>query len=97
MAEHGEVQYATAEGNDLPAHEAGYKEFVQVTFIATLLVANIVIGLAIGGAINHWLPGGFVIIASVIAAAITAWTGSRSVMLVMLAISALTLLISAYS
>ena len=41
MAEHGEVQYATAEGNDLPAHEAGYKEFVQVTFIATLLVANI--------------------------------------------------------
>ena len=56
MADHGEVQYATAEGNDLPAHEAGFSQFVQVTFIGTALVVNILIGLAIGGAIGHWLP-----------------------------------------
>ena len=31
MAEHGEVQYATAEGNDLPAHEAGFSQFRRAT------------------------------------------------------------------
>ena len=29
MADHGEVEYATAEGNDLPAHEATYENFVH--------------------------------------------------------------------
>jgi aa3 type cytochrome c oxidase subunit IV len=96
MADHGEVQYATAEGNDLPAHEAGFSQFVQVTFIGTALVVNILIGLAIGGAIGHWLPAAFVIIAGVVAAGISGWTGVRTVSLVMVAISALLLLYNAY-
>jgi putative Mn2+ efflux pump MntP len=97
MADHGEVQYATAEGNDLAAHEAGYAQFVQASFIGTVAVINILIGLTIGGAIGHWLPAAFVIIAGVIVAGISAWTGSRAVSLAMVAISGLTLLLNAYS
>jgi hypothetical protein len=97
MADHGEVQYATAEGNDLPAHEAGYGQFVQATFIGTAMVINILFGLTIGGVLGHWLPAAFILVACIIAAGITAWTGSRAVSLGMVAISALTLLFNAYS
>ena|ERR1700732_2894836 len=97
MAEHGEVQYATAEGNDLAAHEAGYEQFLQATFIGSTLVINILFGLAIGGVLGHWLPAALVIVAGVIAAGINAWTGSRVVSLAMVAISALTLLFNAYA
>jgi hypothetical protein len=97
MAEHAEVQYATAEGNDLPAHEAGFSQFVEVVFIGTAMVINILIGLAIGGAIGHWLPAAFVIIAALAVAGISGWTGSRIVSLVMVAISALLLLYNAYN
>ena len=96
MADHGEVQYATAEGNDLPAHEAGFSQFVQVTFIGTAMVVSILFGLTIGGVIGHWLPAAFVIIGAVVAAGISGWTGSRNVSLVMVAISALLLLYNAY-
>ena len=96
MADHGEVQYATAEGNDLPAHEAGFSQFVQVTFIGTAMVVSILLGLTIGGVIGHWLPAAFVIIGAVVAAGISGWTGSRNVSLVMVAISALLLLYNAY-
>jgi hypothetical protein len=97
MADHGEVQYATAEGNDIPAHEAGYSEFIQATFIGTVLVINILIGLAIGGVLGHWLPAALILVVAVIVAGISAWTGSRTVSLGMVAISALTLLFNAYS
>jgi hypothetical protein len=97
MSDHGEVQYATAAGNDMPAHEAGYKMFVQGTFVLTAAVVNILLGLTIGGVVGHWLPGSLVIIFGVIAGAITAWTGSKAVSLIMIAISGLTLLLNAYS
>ncbi len=97
MADHGEVQYATAEGNDMPAHEAGYGQFVQATFVGAAAIVNILLGLAIGGVLGHWLPAAFILVVAVIAAAISAWTGSRIVSLGMVAISALTLLFNAYS
>jgi putative Mn2+ efflux pump MntP len=97
MADHGEVQYATAQGNDLAAHEAGYGQFVQATFIGTAMIVNILFGLTIGGALGHWLPAAFILVAAVIAAGISGWTGSRSVSIGMVAISALTLLYTAYS
>ena len=97
MADHGEVQYATAQGNDLPAHEAGYGQFVQATFIGTAMIINILFGLAIGGVLGNWLPAALILVAAVIAAGISGWTGSRSVSLGMVAISALTLLYTAYS
>ncbi len=97
MADHGEVQYATAEGNDMPAHETGYSQFVQATFVGTAAIINILFGLAIGGVLGHWLPAAFILVVAVIAAGISAWTGSRIVSLGMVAISALTLLLNAYS
>ena len=97
MADHGEVQYATATGNDMPAHEAGYAQFTQATVIGTAMVINILFGLTIGGVLGHWMPAAFVLIACVIAAGISAWTGSRAVSIVMLAISAATLLLNVYS
>lgn len=96
MAEHAEVQYATADGNDLPAHEAGYAQFVEFTIVATNCLVNLLFGLAVGGVIGHWLPASFIIIASAIAATISLWTGSRIPGVVMLAVSALLLLINAY-
>jgi Bacterial aa3 type cytochrome c oxidase subunit IV len=97
MSDHGEVQYATAAGNDMPAHETGYEMFLQGTFVLTASVINILVGLAIGGVLGHWLPAALIIIFGVIAGAITAWTGSKTVSLIMIAISALTLLLNAYS
>ena len=32
MAEHGTVEYATAAGNDYPAHENTYERFLHFTF-----------------------------------------------------------------
>jgi hypothetical protein len=97
MADHGEVQYATADGNDIPAHEAGYGQFIQATFIGTVMVINILIGLAIGGVLGHWLPAALILVGAAIAAGINAWTGSRIVSLAMVAISALALLFNAYA
>ena len=55
MAEHGEVEYATAEGNDLPAHVAMYDRFVHLVVVLGGHITNIVLGLAIGGVADHWL------------------------------------------
>jgi len=46
MADHGEVQYATAEGNDLPAHEETYRNFVTLVKSVLAIVVVIVILLA---------------------------------------------------
>ena len=97
MADHSELQYATATGDDLAAHEVGYGQFVQTVFVATALAVNVVFGLAIGGVLDRWLPAALIIVAGVIAAGITAWTGSRAVSIGMVVISGLTLLFNAYS
>lgn len=97
MSDHGEVQYATAAGNDMPAHEAGYGMFLQGAFVLSATVVNILFGLAVGGVLGHWLPGAALIILGVVAGAITAWTGSKTASLVMIAISALTLLLNAHA
>jgi hypothetical protein len=54
MADHGTVEYATATGNDLNAHESTYESFVHLAFVGTLLVVNILLGLAIGAVAGHW-------------------------------------------
>jgi len=97
MADHGEIQYATAQGNDIATHEAGYGQFVRTTFVFTAFVINVLLALAIGGVLGQWLPAAFIILAAVIAAGISGWTGARSVSIGMVAISALALLFTAYS
>ena len=54
MADHGTVEYATAAGNDYPAHEASYERFVHFTFVGILYVITILFGLATGGVMGHW-------------------------------------------
>jgi hypothetical protein len=46
MADHGEVEYATAEGNDYPAHEQTYDNFITLVKVVMGIVIVIVIGLA---------------------------------------------------
>jgi Bacterial aa3 type cytochrome c oxidase subunit IV len=41
MADHGEVEYATATGNDYAAHEETYRSFV--TLVKTILAIVVVI------------------------------------------------------
>ena len=91
MADHGEVEYATAEGNDLPAHEATYDRFVHLIVVGGGHVTNIVLGLAIGAVAHHWLLGiAIMVIASVIALFGVA-TGARLPTAIMVVISLLAL------
>jgi hypothetical protein len=46
MADHGEIQYATATGNDYPAHEQSYRGFVTLVKVSIVAVAVIVILMA---------------------------------------------------
>ena len=47
MADHGEVEYATATGNDYPAHEQTYRTFITLTKVMIAIVVAIVILMAI--------------------------------------------------
>ncbi len=47
MADHGEVEYATAEGMDYPAHEQTYRNFITLVKVVMGIVVAIVILMAI--------------------------------------------------
>ncbi|MGJ4903225.1 aa3-type cytochrome c oxidase subunit IV [Bradyrhizobium sp. HKCCYLRH2060] len=47
MANHGEIAYSTADGNDYVAHEATYEGFIKLVKYGTISVALIVILMAI--------------------------------------------------
>jgi aa3 type cytochrome c oxidase subunit IV len=47
MAEHGELQYASATGNDLPAHEQTYRNFLTLVKAGIAVVVVILIVMAI--------------------------------------------------
>jgi hypothetical protein len=47
MADHGELEYATATGNDYPSHEQTYRSFVTLVKVGIAVVATIVILMAI--------------------------------------------------
>jgi Bacterial aa3 type cytochrome c oxidase subunit IV len=97
MADHGKVEYATATGNDLSAHEATYKGFVQLAFVGSALCAVIAIGLAIGGTTGRWgiaLP--LIFILGPIVAAHGLASGARTPSIVMVVIALLGLVVAAY-
>jgi len=54
MADHGTVEYATANGNDYPAHEQTYEAFIHFTFVGIIYLINLMFGLAVGGVMGHW-------------------------------------------
>jgi hypothetical protein len=47
MADHSEVAYTTADGNDYAAHEATYEGFIKLVKYGSAVVAFIVIMMAI--------------------------------------------------
>lgn len=47
MAEHGELEYATATGNDLAAHEQTYRNFLTLVKFVVAVIAVILILMAI--------------------------------------------------
>jgi hypothetical protein len=91
MADHGQVEYATATGNDLPEHEATYKNFVQLAFAGSCAVASIVIALAIVGTTAHWGIAVSLIIVAAIVCVHGLASGSRVPSGVMVLISLLAL------
>ena len=46
MADHAEVEYATAAGNDYAEHENTYRMFVTMTKVGITLVVILLIGMA---------------------------------------------------
>jgi hypothetical protein len=46
MADHGEVEYATAEGNDYAAHEQTYENFIHLVKVVMTIVVIILVGMA---------------------------------------------------
>jgi hypothetical protein len=91
MAEHGHVEYATAEGNDLPAHEAMYDRFVHLVVVGGALVTNVVLGLAIGAVEAHWLIAFAILLVSPIVGGLGLITGARMPSAVMVLISLIAL------
>jgi hypothetical protein len=77
MADHGEVEYATATGNDYNEHEGTYEYFLHLTFVGICNVVAVLIGLTLGGVMGHWLAGGFLIVLATIATLQGLISGSR--------------------
>ena len=46
MADHGEVQYATADGNDYAAHEETYRGFITLVKVSLITIVVILILMA---------------------------------------------------
>jgi len=95
MADHGQVEYATAQGNDLAEHEATYRNFVQLTYVGSIHVANFVIGLAVGATTGHWMISLAIFIFATIVAAHGLATGAKTPSIVMLVLSLLALAFAA--
>src|SRR5262245_17926120 len=94
MADHGHAEYATAEGNDLPAHEDTYERFVHLAFVGSAYVANIVIGLAIGAVAGSWLVAFATMLIATVVAIIGFASGARVPSMVMVVISLIALALS---
>jgi len=93
MADHGKVEVATAPGNDLPAHEATYERFTHWILVGGAHVANIVLGLAIGGVTEHWLVAFAIFVVASIVSVHGFVSGARlpSVIMVVISLVALAL------
>jgi hypothetical protein len=91
MADHGEIEYAIAEGNDLPAHEDTYERFLHLAWIGSCHVVNIVIGLAIGAVGHSWLMAFGVFIVATLVALHGLVSGARAPSAVMVVLSLIVL------
>jgi len=77
MADHGEVEYATATGNDYAEHDATYNAFVELTEISVATIVAIVVGLALVGVKGAIWLGSLIVFAAVCAGAIGLASGAK--------------------
>jgi hypothetical protein len=87
MAEHAEVEYATATGNDYAEHEQTYERFLHLTFVLIIHVINILLGLGIGGVMGHWLTAFLVFVVAIVGGAHGALSNSKTSSIIALVIS----------
>jgi len=95
MADHGEVEYATATGNDYPSHEQTYENFVHFAIVGICHVVNIVLALVIGAVLGHWVVMIGILFFATLIAGFDLAAGSRMPSGVMVIISLLLLAVCA--
>jgi len=78
MADHGNVEYATASGNDYPAHESTYDTFIKFTFVGSIHVINLLLGLAVGGVMGRWFTALPIFIIAIVGLVPGLVTGSKT-------------------
>ena len=78
MADHGTVEYATAPGNDYPAHENTYETFVKFAFVGSIHIINLLLGLTVGGVMGHWMTAIPVFLIAIIGLIPGLVTGSKT-------------------
>jgi hypothetical protein len=78
MADHGTVEYATATGNDYPAHEGTYERFILFTFVGIIHVINLLLGLTVGGVMGHWFVALPIFIIAIIGGVSGLLSGSKT-------------------
>jgi len=95
MAEHGAPEYATAQGNDYPTHEATYSAFIHLAFIGAVHVASVLIGLAIGAVNGNWLVAFGIFVIATVAAIQGFMSGTRTASYFSLVVALLALALTA--
>lgn len=78
MADHGTVEYATATGNDYPAHESSYERFVHFTVVGILYVVAVLLGLATGGVMGHWFMAAAIFVIGLVGTVPAIFSGSKT-------------------
>jgi len=95
MADHAEVEYATASGNDYDEHEGTYRKFLHLTVVLVIHVVNTLLALAIFGVMGHWLTALAVFAIATGAAGHGLLSGSKTSSLVAFALSLVAFALSA--
>jgi hypothetical protein len=95
MADHAEVEYATAPGNDYAEHEETYRRFLHLTVVLIAHIISILLGLAIGGVMGHWLTAFVVFVIATGAAVHGLLSGSKTSTIVAVLFSLVAFLFSA--
>ena len=65
MADHGEVEYATATGNDYEEHEGTYEGFLLFASVGVVCLLSILVALTVGGVLEVWWAAGVIILLAV--------------------------------
>jgi hypothetical protein len=76
MADHGEVEYATATGNDYAEHDATFHGFMKFVEVGVFTIASILVGLGLIGVKDAIGLGVVIIVAASIAAIIGVFSGA---------------------